>query len=129
MAEKTRRPRPARARTRTGAASAIRRAIAEEHAKDPHPNLQGQALKVHLLLHEIVEKQLEEGQPPEAGAAMEALLARGVARHQAIHHLARAAARFAIGCMRSPNAPEWEQYRRQLAALALPQTAPGDPPP
>ncbi len=91
--------------------------IIEEHARHPHPNLEGQALRVHLLLHHIVEKQLHEHQPPEASAALEILLKEGLERHQAIHFLARAVARFAIGQMRAAQAPDLEKYRSELAEI------------
>ncbi|NMB76116.1 MAG: DUF1841 family protein [Myxococcales bacterium] len=91
--------------------------IIEDHARHPHPNLDGQALKVHLLLHQIVEKQLFEHQPPEASAALATLLEQGWERHQAIHALARAVARFAIGQMRAAQAPDLEKYRSELTEL------------
>lgn len=115
MARKSRSRSPAKGKQTP---AALLSGIIEEHARHPHPNLDGQALRVHLLLHQIVEKQLLDNEPPEAPAAMAALLGQGLARHQAVHVLARAVARFAIAEMRAASALDLEKYRRQLSELA-----------
>ena len=45
---------------------------------------------LHVHLHELVETQLERGEPPEVGEALARLLGRGLDRHEAIHRILQA---------------------------------------
>ena len=43
---------------------------------------------MHVSMHSIIENQLEQNTPPEVQKALDALLKRGVSRHEAIHAIA-----------------------------------------
>jgi len=45
---------------------------------------------VHVSLHGVVEGQLEAGTPPEVRETLDALLAAGLPRHEAVHRIAMA---------------------------------------
>jgi hypothetical protein len=65
-----------RTRTTTDVTS-IRDTVVGEHAKNPHPELAQEHLRAHLLIHEIVEKQLAEGDPPEVAREALAMMKQG----------------------------------------------------
>ncbi len=43
---------------------------------------------MHVSMHSVIENQLERNTPPEVRKALDALLKRGVSRHEAIHAIA-----------------------------------------
>jgi hypothetical protein len=43
---------------------------------------------IHTALHVLIEKQLQEKSPPEIVETLEALIRRGVDRHEAVHAIA-----------------------------------------
>lgn len=64
---------------------ALQERIVAEHRDNPHPEINPGALKLHLLVHGMVERQLLYDDPPETRQAFEHLLAGGLDRHSAIH--------------------------------------------
>ena len=96
----------------------IRQAIIREHTERPHLDLPGDALRIHLVIHELVEKQLVEGDPPEVEEALSRLLARGLTRHEALHAIGKVITHEAYGMMRAERPLDRESYLRLLGELA-----------
>ena len=77
--------------------------IVEEH-RQPHPGVEGDRLRLHLALHQVVEQQLVQGEPAETAATLDRLQHQGLSRHQAVH---------AIGSVVSAEVFEVLQERKQ----------------
>ncbi len=107
-----------RTRTATNVAS-IRDAVVKEHAKNPHPGLDREHLRAHLLIHEMVEKQLADNDPPEVGRVLHRLLANGLSRHEAIHAIGTVVAREALAMLKQDRQLDKEVYVRELRALTV----------
>jgi len=71
---------------------------------------------LHVHLHEVVEAQLARGEPPEAGAALARLTARGLDRHEAIHRILQALVEHAGEAFRTGKADPaaWAARLRRL---------------
>jgi hypothetical protein len=95
----------------------IRAALVELHQAEPPRTLSPKALKAHLLVHELVEKQLLENDPPEAGQALERLMDQGLTRHEAAHRLGEAAARHALDMLKKGTNFDRAAYLQALRAL------------
>ena len=96
----------------------IRQAILREHTERPHPDLSRDALKIHLVIHELVEKQLVEGDPPEVEETLSRLLARGLTRHEALHAIGKVITQEAYGMMRGARSLDRVSYLGLLGDLA-----------
>jgi len=107
-----------RTRTTTDVTS-IRDAVVKEHAKNPHPGLDREHLRAHLLIHEMVEKQLAENDPPEVGRVLHRLLANGLSRHEAVHAIGTVVAREALAMLRQGRELDKEVYVRELQELTV----------
>lgn len=67
----------------------LQKRIIEEHKNEPHPAIEKGTLKVHLLVHGIVEKQILDRNPPQVAAALDRLTKAGISRHEAIHTIGK----------------------------------------
>jgi hypothetical protein len=97
----------------------LRDKIVEEHAKFPHPHLDRDALKAHLIIHEMVEGQLAQGDPPEVSEVLHRLLAGGLSRHEAIHAIGTIVAREAYKMMKEGRDLDRVSYLRELETLSV----------
>jgi hypothetical protein len=95
----------------------IRQGIARDHSEHPHGDMPRDALKIHLVIHELVEKQLFEGDPPEAKEALARLFDKGLSRHEAIHAIGKVITHEAYGMMRGGRPLDQESYRQLLRQL------------
>jgi hypothetical protein len=105
-------------RTTTKVAS-IRDTVLADHAKDPHPGLEREHLRAHLLIHEMVEKQLAEDDPPEVGQVLHRLLANGLDRHEAVHAIGTVVAREALAMLKQGRPLDKVVYVRKLQTLTV----------
>lgn len=99
--------------------TSIRDTVVKEHAKNPHPGLEREHLRAHLLIHEMVEKQLAENDPPEVSRVLHRLLANGLSRHEAIHAIGTVVAREALAMMKQGRPLDKEVYVRELQSLTV----------
>ncbi len=99
--------------------SSLRDKIIEEHAKFPHPNLDREALRAHLIIHEMVEGQLAQRDPPAIGEVLHRLLAGGLSRHEAIHAIGTIVARQAYQMMKEGSDLDRVSYLRELQTLSV----------
>jgi hypothetical protein len=107
-------------RTRTSTdVTSIRDTVVKEHAKNPHPGLEREHLRAHLLIHEMVEKQLAENDPPEVGRVLHRLLANGLSRHEAVHAIGTVVAREALAMLKQGRQLDKEVYVRELQELTV----------
>jgi hypothetical protein len=97
----------------------LQEGIMREHRDQPHPAIEKGALKAHLLVHGMVEKQLLENNPPETTMALERLMEGGKTRHEAVHLIGQAVTREAAAMLRQGREMDMEAYRNHLAALAV----------
>jgi hypothetical protein len=93
--------------------------LIDEHLNDPHPGLDEKGLKVHVLLHALVERQLEKKEPPEIVHAYMRLQARGESRHEAIHAIAQVMAEEALHMLREKRPLDHSLYREKLGQLGV----------
>ena len=105
-------------RTTTHVAS-IRDTVLKEHAKNPHPGLERDHLRAHLLIHEMVEKQLAEDDPPEVSRVLHRLLANGLSRHEAVHAIGTVVAREALSMLKQGRPLDKKVYVRELQSLTV----------
>lgn len=96
---------------------AIHTRVVEEHARRPHPHLEPDAMRAHLLIHELVEKQLAERDPPEVATALHRLLADGLDRHEAVHAIGTTVAGEAFQMLREGRVLDRDKYVRALDQL------------
>ncbi len=73
--------------------------------------------RLHLALHEIVAKQLWDGQPPETWAAAQRLTGLGFDRHDVFHALMRAVSDIVYAAMQEPLMDRTDDMRAALDAL------------
>jgi hypothetical protein len=99
--------------------STLRHQIIEEHARNPHPNLDRDAMRAHVMIHEMVERQLADGEPPEVSEALHRLLAGGLSRHEAVHAIGTIVAKEAVRMMKDNRPLNTEAYTRELAKLTV----------
>ena len=99
----------------------IKQRVLAEH----QDQLEDKGLRAHLLIHELVEKQLEEGEPKEVTQALEHLLSQGVDRHEAIHLIGKVVAREALAMMKLGRPLDSESYRRRILDLLTTTNEPG----
>jgi hypothetical protein len=97
---------------------AINQAIREEHQQKPHPNLEGDRLRIHLALHTVVETQIRQNEPPETSRTLGRLMSEGLTRHQAIHLIGRAVSEEMVEVMNNQRPYSEEQYEARLRALS-----------
>ncbi len=95
---------------------AIRQALAAAHLGGPSP-LSPRALRAHLIVHELVEKQLLEDDPPQVGRALDRLLGQGLERHEAAHRIGEVVTRHALGMLRGGGGLDLPAYLAALDAL------------
>lgn len=107
-----------RTRTTTDVTS-IRDTVVKEHAKNPHPGLEREHLRAHLLIHEMVEKQLAENDPPEVGRVLHRMLANGLSRHEAVHAIGVVVAREALAMLKQGRELDKQVYVRELQSLTV----------
>ena len=79
-------------------------------------NFQGESLKMHAVIHVVIENQLAEGHPA-ATAAMGRLLAEGLDRHDTIHAIGDVFSRELYAVMTEKRLHDSELYARNLNQL------------
>ena len=97
-----------------GADEALRLAAVHAHHRSlrshpPMPNV-----KMHVLMHVVVENQLLAGDPPLARPTVERLVGEGASRHAAIHAIATVVAAELSSVLKNHT-----PYDRNAAAAAL----------
>ncbi|MBN2493484.1 MAG: DUF1841 family protein [Deltaproteobacteria bacterium] len=105
----------------SAAARARRGEIVREHAERPHSSLPDRSLKLHLLVHEIVEKQLADDDPPEVARTLRRLMASGLTHHQAVHAIGSVVACEALAMLREGRELDREAYVLKLRSLSFEQ--------
>jgi hypothetical protein len=98
--------------------------ILSQHRDEPHPELAPGALKPHLLVHAMVEKQLLLGDPAEVEVALEGLMASGLGRHEAIHRIGEVVMREAMAMLKEGRELDLDSYRHGLERLLAQATQP-----
>lgn len=96
-----------------------RHAIAKEHAENPHPHLELKRLKAHLLIHDMVEQQLEAGHPSEVLDALRRLTGGGLSRHEAVHAIGALVAKEAFAMLRDKRPFDEDAYKSSLKQLTV----------
>ena len=91
--------------------------ILDEHMINPPPGLDEKGLKVHVLLHALVERQLAKKEPPEIVHALMRLQGRGKSRHEAIHAIAAVMATEAFQMLRDERPLDHTRYIEELRRL------------
>ena len=92
--------------------------ILSEHRDQPHPPVEPGALKAHLLVHGMVEKQLLLGDPPQVRQALDRLMASGLSRHEAVHKIGEVVTREAMAMLRDGRELDAAAYAAGLEKLA-----------
>ena len=95
----------------------IQQKIINEHRDEPHPPIQKGALKAHLLVHGMVEKQIIENDPPQAAHAIERLTKAGMSRHEAIHAVGKIITKEAADMMKEGRDMNMQAYIKALENL------------
>ncbi len=96
-----------------------RQSIVEDHAEHPHPRLDEKGLRAHLLIHEMVEQQIEAGQPAEVLDALRRLTGGGMNRHQAVHAIGALVAKEAFAMMQTKRPLDESSYQQALNELTV----------
>jgi hypothetical protein len=82
-----------------------------QHARTPRPRL-------HAALHQVVENQLAQDDPPAARKALARLVAGGLPRHEAVHALGLLVANAAAAAMEG-RSYDAVTHARELDALTV----------
>ncbi|RMG43069.1 MAG: DUF1841 family protein [Acidobacteria bacterium] len=72
---------------------------------------------LHITLHDMIEQQVDTGEPPEAAEALARLTAAGVDRHEAVHTLLRVFVRELSAMLETKGAFDRDRYRARLDRL------------
>ena len=96
-----------------------RQSIVEDHAEHPHARLDEKGLKAHLLIHEMVEQQIDTAQPTEVLDALRRLTGGGLNRHQAIHAIGALVAKEAFAMMQTKRTLNESAYQKALSKLTV----------
>ncbi len=91
--------------------------ILSEHRDQPHPPVEEGALKAHLLVHGMVEKQLLLDDPPQVRKALDRLIEAGLSRHEAVHRIGEVVTREAMAMLRDGRELDQAAYAAGLDAL------------
>jgi Domain of unknown function (DUF1841). len=91
--------------------------ILDEHILNLHPGLDERGLKIHVLLHVLIERQLDKKEPPEIVRALMRLQGRGESRHEAIHAIAAVMAHEAFQMLRDKRPLDHTRYIEELRRL------------
>lgn len=91
--------------------------VAREHEDDPHPELTGGRLRLHLAVHVVVETQIAEGRPAQVRESLARLIERGLGRHEAIHAIGEVAAEEVVACLSSGERYDEVRYVARLREL------------
>ena len=83
----------------------------------PESTIGGVNPSLHVTMHNVVENQLAQNEPPEAAQALERLLAAGASRHEAIHRVADLMARQIWRVQREKRPFDRPAYIRALKSL------------
>ncbi|HHN74624.1 MAG TPA: DUF1841 family protein [Acidobacteria bacterium] len=73
---------------------------------------------LHVQLHQVLEAQLRQGEPPEVAAALERLVAGGRERHDAEHEVMRVLLLAIGGVAQGSGKFDRDRYIRDLDRLA-----------
>jgi len=85
---------------------------------DPEP---GENPFLHVALHEVLERQLAVGEPPQAGVALERLVAGGVDPHEARHRVLEVLAVELFRMIREQREFDRPGYAAKLESLGPPR--------
>ena len=92
--------------------------VAGEHERYPHPELDGERMRLHLAIHVVVEAQLLAGEPPEVQRTLARLTeGGGLDRHEAIHLMGDVASEEVVTCLAAGRRYDEERYVARLRAL------------
>jgi hypothetical protein len=72
----------------------------------------------HVMFHTIVENQLAEADPAQVSKTLQALLAQGYSRHEAIHRIVSVFMEEFFAVMKSKRPFNQKAYIRRLKKLA-----------
>jgi hypothetical protein len=73
---------------------------------------------LHVSMHGVIENQLEQSTPPEVRKALNALLKRGVSRHEAIHAIAYEFNMELFPVLKHARPFDDKAYKRRLEKIA-----------
>jgi tetratricopeptide (TPR) repeat protein len=73
--------------------------------------------RLHVIVHSIIEKQLELNEPPAVGQALQRLLDQGISRHEAIHRIAALLSEMIFATIKEERAADLRKYERELNKL------------
>jgi hypothetical protein len=92
--------------------------LQREHTETPHPDINAGRLRLHLAVHAVVERQLEEGRPETVGRVLARLQAAGLSHHDALHAIGSVAAEEVVACLSNPEQTYDEaRYSARLEAI------------
>jgi hypothetical protein len=72
---------------------------------------------LHYAMHEVVENQLAQSDPPEAAETLQRLLDTGADRHDCIHAIGRVMAYLLHSSLTRKEPFDTDEYRRRLRKL------------
>ncbi len=79
---------------------------------------------LHVVMHQVVENQAAQNNPPEVRAVLEFKVSRRIPRHQAVHEIAYEFTQILWPALRNRQAFDNDAYRRKLDKL-LPRSRRG----
>ena len=74
---------------------------------------------MHIMIHTTLENQLAENDPPVTGEVLEALLAQGLSRHEALHRMGGALVEEIFGVLQEGRPFDVAGYNRKLRELMV----------
>ncbi|MEA3396353.1 MAG: DUF1841 family protein [Chloroflexota bacterium] len=72
---------------------------------------------MHIMIHTTLENQLAENNPPATGEALEALMAQGLSRHEALHRMGGVLTDEIFGVLQEGRPFDAAGYDRKLREL------------
>ncbi|MCD6344368.1 MAG: DUF1841 family protein [Anaerolineae bacterium] len=72
---------------------------------------------LHIMIHTTLENQLAENNPPVTGEVLEALLAQGLSRHEALHRMGSVLVEEIFGVLQEGRPFDAAGYDRELRKL------------
>jgi hypothetical protein len=91
--------------------------IIEDYHKDTEPEVEEGRLRLHAVIHSVVENQIASKNPEQTAETLERLMSEGLSRHNAIHAIGTLVSDLIFEVMNEQREVDPEAYAQKLSLL------------
>ncbi len=89
----------------------------EDYHRAQSAELEPEGLRMHAIIHSVIEEQIAWAEPPAVGITLERLMREGLDRHEAIHAIGSVLLDTILDVASNGREPDEEQYARGVTEL------------